>query len=94
MIRSTIFWTHLVCGVVCGIVVFTMSLTGVLLTYERQINNWVAESHYVANPESASRLPLDQLLELQQLAQPLLYLLPMIPVLRLHSGLAAGAGSA
>jgi uncharacterized iron-regulated membrane protein len=70
MIRSTIFWTHLVCGVVCGIVVFTMSLTGVLLTYERQINNWVAESHYVANPESASRLPLDQLLELQQLAQP------------------------
>ena len=70
MIRSTIFWTHLICGIVCGIVVFTMSLTGVLLTYQRQINNWVAESHYVEDQGASSRLALDQLLELQQLAQP------------------------
>lgn len=70
MIRSIIFWTHLVCGVLTGIVVFTMSLTGVLLTYERQINNWVAESHYVESPESQSRMPLEQLLGMQKLAQP------------------------
>ncbi|MES2623749.1 MAG: PepSY-associated TM helix domain-containing protein [Pseudomonadota bacterium] len=70
MIRKTIFWTHLVCGVISGIAVFTMSLTGVLLTYERQINNWVAEGHYVEAPESASPMPLEELLKLQALAQP------------------------
>ena len=37
MFRSTIFWIHLVCGVVTGAVVLMMSVTGVLLTYERQI---------------------------------------------------------
>jgi uncharacterized iron-regulated membrane protein len=70
MIRSIIFWTHLSCGLLTGIVVFTMSLTGVLLTYERQINNWVAQSHYVEPPPAASRMPLDDLLGFQQLAQP------------------------
>jgi uncharacterized iron-regulated membrane protein len=70
MIRTIIFWTHLVCGVVAGIVVFTMSLTGVVLTYERQINNWAAESHYLTAPDANSRFSLDQLLEFQQLAQP------------------------
>ena len=70
MIRSIIFWTHLTCGIVAGIVVFTMSLTGVLLTYERQINNWVAESRYVQAPPNTVRMPLDDLIGLQQLAQP------------------------
>jgi uncharacterized iron-regulated membrane protein len=69
MIRRIIFWTHLACGIVAGIAVFTMSLTGVLLTYERQINNWVAESHYVQEP-AAARMPLADLVGLQQLAQP------------------------
>ena len=70
MIRSIIFWTHLTCGIAAGIVVFTMSLTGVLLTYERQINNWVAESRYVEAPPTAMRMPLEDLLGLQRLAQP------------------------
>ena len=36
MVRSTIFWIHLVCGVATGLVVLMMSVTGVILTYERQ----------------------------------------------------------
>lgn len=70
MIRSIIFWTHLVCGLLVGIVVFTMSFTGVVLTYERQLNNWAARSHYVEPPPGTARMPLDALLGLQQVAQP------------------------
>ena len=30
--RRCLFWTHLACGVVAGIVILMMSVTGVLLT--------------------------------------------------------------
>ena len=39
-LRTLIFWPHLIAGVVAGAVVLTMSVTGVLLTYERQLNAW------------------------------------------------------
>lgn len=61
MFRSIIFWTHLACGLVAGVVIFTMSLTGVLLTYERQIDEWIARSHYVPAAGQGERLPLDAL---------------------------------
>ncbi len=35
--RKVLFWLHLIAGCVAGIVVLIMSVTGVLLTYERQI---------------------------------------------------------
>lgn len=69
MIRSIIFWTHLCCGVAAGVIVFTMSLTGVLLMYERQIKAWDAGQHYV-QPAGQPRLPLEQLISLQQQVQP------------------------
>lgn len=40
MLRKFIFWAHLMVGVSIGIVVFIMSATGVLLTYENQIVEW------------------------------------------------------
>lgn len=70
MIRKTIFWVHLSCGVLTGLVVFTMSLTGVLLTYERQIDEWVGQRYYVPVAEQQNRLPLEELISLQKLAQP------------------------
>lgn len=36
-LRRVVFWSHLSVGVLVGLVVLTMSVTGVLLTYERQI---------------------------------------------------------
>ncbi len=38
--RTTLFWLHLVCGVVTGLVIFIMSATGVALTYEKQMLRW------------------------------------------------------
>lgn len=70
MFRKTIFWIHLSAGLLAGLVVFTMSVTGVLLTYERQIKRWAAESHYVPTEQQGERLPMEQLLALQQLASP------------------------
>jgi uncharacterized iron-regulated membrane protein len=51
-IRPFIFWPHLIAGVCAGTVIFIMSVTGVLLTYERQMLAW-ADSDYRSTPPSA-----------------------------------------
>ncbi len=63
-LRTLIFWPHLIAGVVAGVVILIMSLTGVLLTYERQLIKW-SDSHLRSTPpqEGASRLPVETLLE-------------------------------
>lgn len=38
--KKLIFWLHLSCGIAMGMVVFIMSFTGVVLTYEKQIASW------------------------------------------------------
>jgi uncharacterized iron-regulated membrane protein len=62
-IRKLLFWTHLICGVVAGVVILLMSVTGVLLTYQRQITAWYDMHNYEAGPPSvgATRLPLEAL---------------------------------
>ncbi len=40
MLRRTLFWAHLAAGIVAGSVVLVMSVTGTLLTYEKQILAW------------------------------------------------------
>jgi len=70
MFRQILFWSHLACGVVAGLVILMMSVTGVLLTYERQILAWQEEKHF-AEPDTASgTLPLDLLLERARASDP------------------------
>lgn len=38
--RAVLFWTHLVTGVIAGVVILVMSVTGVVLTYEKQMIEW------------------------------------------------------
>ena len=61
--RRVLFWTHLAAGSLAGIVILIMSVTGVLLAYERQITNW-ANRDYRSAPGAASqaRLSMDELL--------------------------------
>jgi uncharacterized iron-regulated membrane protein len=61
MLRSTIFWIHLICGVAAGLVVLMMSVTGVILTYERQIVAWADRTTYAAPAPGAHRLTLEEL---------------------------------
>ena len=61
-VRKVIFWCHLTTGVLAGVVILTMSVTGVLLTYERQIEAWAdARTYTVAAAPGAARLPVETL---------------------------------
>src|SRR5687768_6346108 len=61
-LRTVLFWTHLTAGVTGGVVILTMSLTGVLLMYERQLIEWSDRGYRSAAPVGGARLPVDTLL--------------------------------
>ena len=61
-LRTVLFWLHLACGVIAGAVILIMSVTGVLLTYQRQITAWADTRGYRIEP-APQRLPADALLQ-------------------------------
>ena len=63
-LRSFIFWPHLIAGVSAGLVILLMCVTGVLLTYERQLIAW-ADGGYRSTrvATDARHLTIDVLLE-------------------------------
>lgn len=70
-LRRAIFWIHLVAGAAAGIVILVMSVTGVLLTYERQIIDWADRGYRSAPPSpSAARLSVETLVERVLAGQP------------------------
>lgn len=71
LLRKVIFWSHLAAGVTAGVVILIMSVTGVLLTYERQIQRWADVRGYNVSRTSAdaARLPVETLLSKAQDAQ-------------------------
>jgi len=61
--RTFLFWTHLIVGTTAGLIILMMSLTGVVLTYESQINRWDQQeyrSQEHLNPSET--LTIDELL--------------------------------
>jgi len=70
--RRLIFWCHLITGVAAGLVVLIMSVTGVLLAYERQIIAWTDTRGYQTGPPEphAARLPVETLLARVHDARP------------------------
>ena len=61
-LRTLIFWPHLIAGVIAGAIILLMSVTGVILTYERQLIAW-SDSGFRSNPAAgASRLSPESLL--------------------------------
>ena len=71
-LRVVIFWCHLVAGVAAGSIILIMSVTGVLLAYERQFERWADTRAYtVARPTpDAARLPVEALLARVRESQP------------------------
>lgn len=57
--RSIIFWSHLVTGVAAGLVILMMSVTGVLLTYERQMIASAEED--LVNVSESYKVDLDEM---------------------------------
>ncbi|NOT61711.1 MAG: PepSY domain-containing protein [Acidobacteria bacterium] len=63
LFRKILFWTHLLCGVIGGVIILVMSVTGVLLTYEKQMIVWAdTRNIHIAPPVGAARLPIETLL--------------------------------
>lgn len=56
--RSILFWVHLVTGVVAGVVILVMSVTGVVLTYEKQMLEWADQRAHPSVPPSNGARPL------------------------------------
>ena len=61
--RTVLFWLHLTAGLVAGILILVMCVTGTLLTFERQTLDW-ADRHAarVTPPPGATRLPVADLI--------------------------------
>ncbi|MBL4603390.1 MAG: PepSY domain-containing protein, partial [Emcibacteraceae bacterium] len=60
--HKILYWPHLICGVLAGILIFTMSVTGVLLTYERQIIAWAETDYEKPVAANANILPVDKII--------------------------------
>ena len=62
-LRRAIFWVHLAVGVTAAGVVLVLAVTGVLLTYEAQLDRWALRG-YRAEPPAPGAAPLgvDELL--------------------------------
>jgi uncharacterized iron-regulated membrane protein len=62
-LRKIIFWCHLPLGVIAGVVILIMCVTGVLLAYEKQLTSWADTRGYRSAPPSAEarHLPVETL---------------------------------
>ena len=72
MFRQTVFWIHLVAGLISGLVIAIMCFTGTVLAFEKQLVAWSERDarHIAAPPAGAARLPLDELRARLRTAQP------------------------
>jgi uncharacterized iron-regulated membrane protein len=71
LFRSVLFWLHLATGVVAGVVILIMCVTGVALTYEKQMLEWAdRRSGSVPLPADARPLPPETLLAAVVAAEP------------------------
>ena len=69
-VRTVFFWLHLTAGVTAGAIILLMSVTGVALTYERQLIKW-SDREFKSTPDSsATRLTVEQLVAEFRRQQP------------------------
>lgn len=63
MIRTTLFWLHFACGVLVALVVLMMSVTGIVLTYERQLLDLEERSRYRLPAADERPLALEEIVD-------------------------------
>ena len=69
-IRAVLFWAHLAAGTVAGVVILIMSVTGVALTYEKQMLEWSDRRAWTAPVSPPSRLTPEAIVATVVAAQP------------------------
>src|SRR5690242_7247414 len=70
MFRTVLFWCHLAAGVIAGVVILIMCVTGALLAFEKQLVAWADTRHYVEDTNHGPRLPVSNLIGRVQAAYP------------------------
>ena len=60
--RTVLFWMHLAAGALAGIVIFIMSVTGVALTYEKQVIEWADRTAWTAPAAAGAHLAPEALI--------------------------------
>jgi uncharacterized iron-regulated membrane protein len=71
MFRKTLFWIHLIAGLISGLSIALMCFTGTVLAFEKEIVAWAErDARRVEAPATATRLPLDELQRRVRAAQP------------------------
>ena len=69
--RSVLFWVHLAAGLVCGLVIGIMCLTGTALAFEKDLIAWSErDARRVEAPAGATQLTLDELERRFRAAKP------------------------
>jgi uncharacterized iron-regulated membrane protein len=70
-LRKIIFWMHLSAGLIAGSVILVMSVTGVLLAFERQLTEWADRDLRVVPPGAgAARLSISALIASVRAVEP------------------------
>jgi uncharacterized iron-regulated membrane protein len=70
-LREALFWFHLVSGLVAGLVIAVMSITGVAIAFEHEIPALLdRDVARVPARDGATRLPLDELVSAAAARQP------------------------
>jgi uncharacterized iron-regulated membrane protein len=69
-VKKLIGKLHLILGFVSGLVVFIVALTGVILVFEVEIDEFVNQKLFFIEPQAQSRLSIDELMTKVQAAYP------------------------
>ncbi len=67
-VNNVITWLHLWLGLISGIIVVVVSITGCLFTFQKEISSWVHADEFFVSPPTKAAVPLP-LSELKQAAQ-------------------------
>lgn len=71
LFRKIIFWLHLIAGILGGIIIFIMCVTGALLSFEKDIAEFAErDMRYVAQPANAVKLSVQEVLAKVSEAKP------------------------
>ncbi len=68
--RRTLFWAHLCCGVAAGLIILLLSVTGVLLAYEKQLIASAAQGNRLTAVPATAALGADRLAQIARDATP------------------------
>src|SRR5690349_8881431 len=68
VVRKILFWLHLVAGVAAGVVLLVMAVSGMLISYERQITK-KADGFALTVPADGKKLGAEEMLAALQAAQ-------------------------